>query len=145
MCGFPSETKEDLFMTIDLACNLLADNKNAFTGTFFIYKCYPNTKLAEMASAMGFRTPEELEEWGEYDWSKVVYADRPREYANLLSRVYIASIFLDFKMEKYSDSSLFLIMAAKLYRPIARFRFRHKFFSMMPEQQLFSILQKLST
>ena len=55
-----------------------------------------------------------------------------KKQERLLRRVEMTSILADKKMESHSDSR-FWTVAAKMYRPVARFRFKNNFYSFMPE------------
>ncbi len=134
--GFPTETKEDMMMTVDLAWRLIEENPSAHIGTIHIYKEYPGTPLYEKALEDGFRPPQTLEEWANYDWQSAVKRDKSPELMKLVKRISVASYCLDDKIEMLGDSKLASIIA-KMYRPISRFRFKHKFFKFMPETIFF--------
>lgn len=137
MCGFPTETKEDVFKTTSLAWTLLRENKNALISPFHHFKPYPGTELAKTAISEDFHIPETLEEWGDFDWTQAIDQKEAILDRKLMKKIEMASILADRKMERQADSVFWTIMA-KLYRPIARFRLKNNFYSMMPE----SILMK---
>jgi len=141
MCGFPTETKEDLFKTTSLAWTLLKENKSATISPFHHYKPYPGTALREMIINQSHVTPNALEEWGHFDWTEFLQQDHDKSTMRLMECVEMVSILVDKKMEKQSDSAFFTFMA-KLYRPIAKFRFRNNFYSFMPEVRLMQYLRK---
>ncbi|MBN2056298.1 B12-binding domain-containing radical SAM protein [bacterium] len=137
MVGLPTETEEDIMRTVDLAWRLLKENPNANIGTIHIYKEYPGTPLYDQAVATGYQAPRTLEEWSEYDWQSAVGRDRDATQMKLIKGITVASYCLDDKIRMLGDSQLASILS-DLYRPISRFRFRHKFFRFMPETVLFS-------
>jgi radical SAM superfamily enzyme YgiQ (UPF0313 family) len=132
MAGIPGETREDVFMSTELAMRLLDDNPNAYISPFHIYKPYPGTDLYADVKKLGFHEPATLDGWGAYDWTDTAGLT---EDSAFLRRVTAASYCIDKKIEMQGDSRLLGFMA-KLYRPMARFRFRRNFFSMMPEARL---------
>ncbi len=132
MCGFPTETKEDLFDSTRLAWLLLKDNSRAMVSAFHHYKPYPGTELAKQAFAENFTVPETLEAWAHFDWTEALMETGDKKQERLLRRVEMTSILADKKMESHSDSR-FWTVAAKMYRPVARFRFKNNFYSFMPE------------
>lgn len=132
MCGFPTETKEDLFMTTSLAWTLLKENKRAMISPFHHYKPYPGTPLAKVAQSENYETGKTLEEWGHFDWTESIKHKRDKNSLRLLKNVEMASIFADRKMESQADSRFWAFLGS-LYRPIARFRLKHNFYSFMPE------------
>lgn len=135
MCGFPTETREDLFMTTSLAWQLLAENPQAMISPFHHYKPYPGTPLAKVATDENYITGKSLEEWGHFDWTEGIKHERDKSTLRLLKNVEMVSIFADRKMESQSDSRLWAFLGS-LYRPIARLRLRHNFYSFMPEGRL---------
>lgn len=135
ICDFPTETKEDLFKSTALAWKLLKENKRAMISHFHHYKPYPGTELAKIALKEGFIIPDTLEEWACFDFTTAAVEKNDKEKASLLRKVEMMSILVDRKMESHSNS-LFWTYATKMYRPIARFRFRNNFYSFMPEVML---------
>ena len=86
-------------------------------------------------------TPNTLEEWGHFDWTEFLQQDHDKSTMRLMECVEMVSILVDKKMEKQSDSAFFTFMA-KLYRPIAKFRFRNNFYSFIPEGKIMRFLRK---
>jgi radical SAM superfamily enzyme YgiQ (UPF0313 family) len=134
--GFPTETREDVMQTVALAWRLLEQNPAACIGTIHIYKEYPGTPLYDAAIADGYRPPSTLEEWSEYDWQSAVSRDKSAELMKLLKRVTVSSYCVDHKIEMLGDSKL-AALVSRLYRPIARARFKYRYFGCMPEAALF--------
>ncbi len=136
MVGLPTETTDDVLATVDLAWRLLDTNPRAYLGTIHLYKEYPGTPLFHHALVAGYTPPRTLEEWADYDWQSVVLRSQDKELSHLCRAVSAASYCVDRKIEMLGDSRL-LAMISNLYRPIARFRFKHKFFRLMPEAHIF--------
>jgi anaerobic magnesium-protoporphyrin IX monomethyl ester cyclase len=136
MCGFPGETKEDVFKTASLAWKLLQENRKTMVSPFHHFKPYPGTDLFNMAVSHDFQIPQTLEAWGHFDWTEAAGATTNGVEERLLKKLEMTSIFVDGKVKSQSDSVL-AAMAAALYRPIARFRMRHNFYSLMPESVFF--------
>jgi len=64
--GFPSETKEEYRETMKFIIKLLEINNNlAFTCGWFLP--YPGTGLYDKAKNYGFKPPEKLEDWDQFD------------------------------------------------------------------------------
>ena len=68
MMGFPTEKREDVFDTVDLALRLLDDNPRACIAGFYVYVPYPGTRLFDVAVEHGFQPPGSLEEWGRFNF-----------------------------------------------------------------------------
>jgi radical SAM superfamily enzyme YgiQ (UPF0313 family) len=138
MCGFPTETREDLFKSTSLAWDILKHNKMAIISPFHIYKPYPGTAMFEIAKKQGFKEPGTLEEWAKMDWTTQTAFDFPKSLSKLFKSVSIVSIGIDKKVEAQSNSKLLRILA-KAYRPYARFRFKNNFYSFMPEKHFMNV------
>jgi|GEM_PF-1851084 len=82
-----------------------------------------------------YEIPTTLEGWGTFDWTQCSIKDIDPQMHKLLKKVEMTSILADCKMETQADS-FWWTLAAKLYRPAARFRLRNNFYSLMPESVL---------
>ncbi|MFA5198813.1 MAG: radical SAM protein [Candidatus Omnitrophota bacterium] len=65
--GFPTETEEDLKLTLGLMDELAGAYPNIRYG-ITVYTPYPKTPLYEKAKEFGFKPPVSLEEWGSYNF-----------------------------------------------------------------------------
>lgn len=139
MCGIPSETREDVRKSVDLALELLTLNPNFRVSPFYSFTPTPGTKLFDAAVERGFVPPATLREWGgiSFDGGSPV-GDTEAAFRKGL---YVATLFCDDKPREYSASLLFRI-AAFLYRPIARRRLRSMFFGFMPEINILNRMLK---
>ena len=63
--GCPGETPEDLKQTIEYVKKIKKINPNFYISTTF-FMPLPNTEMAEMAKAYGYREPEGVKEWAQY-------------------------------------------------------------------------------
>jgi hypothetical protein len=145
MAGFPTETKEDFFQTIDLMLQLKSENPYCSLTPLGIYTPYPGTELYESCkNAFGAVFPETLEEWGNYQWQKNNNAFLDRCDFRLLTKLNVASRFFDEKLfERFGQSRFrFLIMALyHIYGSLVRLRVRKRFFRLMPEAAVLNWLQ----
>ena len=66
VCGFPSETREDMQQTIDFIHYLIDNFKNIAILEISAYTPLPATMLYKEVVAQGAKMPETLEEWGRY-------------------------------------------------------------------------------
>ena len=64
MAGFPTETREDVEMTLKLSRILKQQNAKAVIWKINKYTPYPRTELFKLAVQCGFDPPKTLEEWG---------------------------------------------------------------------------------
>lgn len=135
MCGFPTETREEVLQSTTLAWELLRDNPQALISAFHFYKPYPGTSLCEQIVHGDDVTPKTLEGWGNFNWTQYVGRDQDEATRKLMERIEIVSVLADQKMNYQSDSAVLRILAA-MYRPLARFRLKHNWYSWMPEHWL---------
>lgn len=143
LAGMPGETDADLDASFALMLQLLRDNPQALVSPFYLYAPYPGTALFERSQELGYRPPARLDGWaGLHDGRLAVpWIDPARRRE--LAGAYFASIFVDRKLAVYDTKPLFRL-AARLYRPIARWRLTRRFFRWMPERWLFEKLVDVS-
>ncbi|HBW47995.1 TPA: hypothetical protein DEF17_08735 [bacterium] len=72
MMGYPTETKEDLIATVELALKLLEENVHATISGFYVYVPYPGAELYQQAVIDGFEEPKHLEEWSAFNRQHLV-------------------------------------------------------------------------
>lgn len=66
MCGFPTETFEEIDRTVDLFFRIQDENPEASCETIAQFTALPGTELYEMGLKMGLQPPQRLEGWA--DW-----------------------------------------------------------------------------
>ncbi len=143
MMGFPTETKEELAETINLALRLLEVNSKA-DASFNIYTPFPGTELFEMALKHGLRFPEKIE-----DWYAFTYRNPPQGAAWLseeMRRLVEVMDFCTFFMGRrpfrkpYEKVSPVVSFFSKIYAPIAQQRLKHLWIGFPIEVKLAKIL-----
>ncbi len=75
--GYPTETNEELKMTVDLMFRLWKDNKNIIPGNIKPFVPYPGTPLYDMAVQYGYKPPTTVEGWAEVTWDNYMKFDTP--------------------------------------------------------------------
>ena len=148
IAGVPGERYEELLLTGELILELLEDNPRAQIASVTQYTPYPGTGMYRDAVARGFSAPESLEEWIDFDQedsSKLcpwVDGRSKRQIDMMTFTVY----FVDPKFQIYfsNDSLLHRLirLAARLYRPIARFRLKRHFARFPIEMKLKNALMR---
>jgi radical SAM superfamily enzyme YgiQ (UPF0313 family) len=90
--GFPTETKEEFFLTVDLLYKIYKTHPQTVF-TLGAYMPYPGSLMYDLAISEGFKPPERTEDWGRIDrfrkdfsspWVDGQYVWRIREYFKLL-------------------------------------------------------------
>lgn len=65
--GFPGETKESIFKTLEVVKNLRQMSSTFHVGIFY-YKPYPGNKIADELLESGYKFNSTLEEWSNFDF-----------------------------------------------------------------------------
>ncbi|MGB0886678.1 MAG: B12-binding domain-containing radical SAM protein [Vicingaceae bacterium] len=65
--GFPNESEEAFSKSLDFATHLSVKSKN-FVPTIFYFKPYPGTPITDDVVKKGYRLPENLREWANFDY-----------------------------------------------------------------------------
>ncbi len=145
MAGFPTETEEDFYRTVDLMLQLTRENPYCSLTPLGIYTPYPGTTLYESCkSEFGVDFPETLDGWAAYQWQENNNKYLSPDNYRLLTKLNVASRFFDVKLfERFGQKRFkFLIMALyHIYGFIVRLRVRCRFFKMMPEIAVLNRLQ----
>jgi radical SAM superfamily enzyme YgiQ (UPF0313 family) len=139
MAGFPTETIKEIKMTIDLILRLLKENPKAIISPICTYTPYPGTELFDFAVKDGFKIPEKLEGWADFDYGSIPWINEKRR--RFLESLYIASLFLS--GDRYMINSLPVKLFAKLYKPFAEYRVRNMNFGLMIEKTFKKIFEDI--
>ena len=68
MAGFPTETFEEIEMTIEAIKKIKMDNPRAITESICIYTALPGTPLYPLALTHGLKAPSTLDEWARWNF-----------------------------------------------------------------------------
>lgn len=71
MCGFPTETWDEIHDTIKMAKQMRKENPKAQFETMAIFTTHPGTPFVPLAEEYGIKMPTKLEEW--VDWNADEY------------------------------------------------------------------------
>jgi len=128
--GFPSETKEELMQSVNLALRLTKDNKNVFT-PFFIYTAYPGVGMWEIAKQYGIKEPEKLSDWETFDYENAYlhYPWLDKKRIRMMQNLAFTSNFAN-KNIRFKISKGYLKLLFDLYQPIGRLRFKHNIYQL---------------
>ncbi len=144
MSGFPTETDDDLKMTIDLMERLKKDNSNIDCGLVHPYVPYPGTTLYNEAVKNGFKTPENLEGWAEYSWDKYTEINIPwfsKKRQRMLLDLYYCSALMN-PDYTYVTSKIYPYIA-RTFSKLAKYRIQNMNFRLPIEIRLLELGKKL--
>jgi len=147
--GFPTETKEEREKSIELALLLQKENQNAYT-LFFAFTPIVGTSFFDLAVEHGFKRPESLERWSNLrfdDWLEKYPSWLSKRDVEEIEMICLASFFAN-KNVAYKFARPLLKILLFLYNPIAKLRFKNKFFQLPIELKLrrlfFAVKEQLS-
>jgi len=126
MMGFPTETMEDLRMTVSLALELSRDNPRLLFAPFSFFTPYPGCDLFDMAVEHGFEPPDALAKWARMRLTVFNASWVPRAMWTPIRMLAFTTPFLNESVD--TRPSRGVRMLSRLYRPLARSRIRHFFF-----------------
>jgi anaerobic magnesium-protoporphyrin IX monomethyl ester cyclase len=141
MIGFPSETEKEQRLTIKLAMRLLRENPNAKISGIGCFTPYPGTALFEESLKLGYQAPKKLIEWSSYGVDQINIPWLRGRLRQKVEAIQFASFFVDSKPEGVAGD-WWVKLGAKLYRPIARWRFRHDFYGFPIDVYLGNMIKK---
>jgi radical SAM superfamily enzyme YgiQ (UPF0313 family) len=143
--GYPTETDSETNETIEFFLQLQKDNPNIYP-MFFIYLPIIGTRLYnEILEAKLFKNPNTLKGWIDIDSTSWFYKRDnwiPNSKRREMSMIMISSLFCS-KNAKVRFTTTLGKIAFFLYHPIAKLRFKYKFFKLPAESYTISIIQKL--
>jgi radical SAM superfamily enzyme YgiQ (UPF0313 family) len=137
VCGFPTETEEEVKKSISLALKLGEENPKAYA-TFYLFTPYPGVPLFDLAVESGFKPPDDLEGWADYsfsDWYFKYPSWLSHERIKMLDALSFTSRFANRNI-RYKIKSRPMKFLFELYHPIARFRFKHTFYHLSLEKRI---------
>lgn len=142
--GFPTETKRERMESIDLALRLQKENPNAYT-LFFPFTPIMGTDFFDLAIKYGFKKPYSLEGWANLrfdDWLEKYPSWLSKKEITEIEEISLTSYFAN-RNVAYKFARPFLKILLWLYYPIAKFRFKNKFFKFPIELRLRQIILTL--
>ena len=141
MIGFPGETDKEQKMTIDLVTRLLRENPRAKISGIGCFTPYPGTALFQEALKLGYQPPKKLAGWINYAVDRINIPWLRGDKKRRVETIQFASFFIDQKPEGVA-SAWWIKLAAKIYRPFAKFRFRWHFYDFPLDTLLGNLIKK---
>lgn len=151
MAGFPTETFEEVHMTVNAMRRLIRENPDAELESISIYTALPGTPMYDLAIKNGMRPPESLEGWSGWNFQEYAeerknpwFNDKDRKALGNLS--YICTIaFVVANLTRTINKPLLRALAKVIVLPVTRyfrFRFNHKLYRFAPELKIISYLRR---
>jgi len=127
MLGIPGEEEQDIIDTLDLIDNIDRINTNT-THFISLYSPYPGTKVYEEAVQAGWSPPQTLEEWSQFrEQIKYPYIEHFTRLQTIIYDNFILSA-ANSPHRSWSRTRPLYSLGIKLLKPIAKYRWRNRFF-----------------
>jgi radical SAM superfamily enzyme YgiQ (UPF0313 family) len=124
MTGAPEETEDDIRQTTGLMLSILDENSDARIIAAFSFTPFARTPGFKVALDHGLPEPKTLDDWAQFDTLNTLQPWLTSAQRARVRTLFFLGMFIDEKIEMMSPSPL-VRLAARLYRPFARFRIRH--------------------
>ena len=121
--GYPTETNEELKMTIELLFRLRKDNKNIISGNIKPFVPFPGTPLYDMAVEYGFEPPTSVEGWADMTWDNYMKFKTPwltHENKKMRVNLYYSTVLMNPEY-MFIRNKLFKF-ATTMISPLMKFR-----------------------
>ena len=129
--GYPTETKQELQMTVDLLFKLWKDNKNIVPGNIKPLMPYPGTPLYQIALEYGFNPPKTAKNWADITWDNYMKLDLPwmtQKEKRLRVDLYYATVLMNPEY-MFIRNKLFKTVTS-IVSPIMKFRVKNLNFNL---------------
>ena len=142
MMGFPGETREEVYETLDFAIQLMKDNPKSYIHSLSLLTILPGTELFEQSKQWGYVPPGDLESWTETSRHNIVnpwLKDNMEMYVNLAYTSKFVGPRAKMMAQKYWYIPPF---AFDIYDRVIRRRWRKRMFKNSWDVKLLRFLHK---
>lgn len=146
MIGLPTiDTHDEIEKTIQLIDDALKACKNKIhvSVLLFLYTPYAGSRLYDLSIHCGFRPPQSLEEWKNFELHKFEAPWVPKEYIRLVRQFHFTILPYITDSVDFDRLSWHKKIPAKIVEKMARFRWKSKFFSFPIEYKIINYFSRL--
>lgn len=145
--GAPSETLDEIKESTRVITKLIKENPKCFVFQPNIFRVVPGSVLGEKAREYGYKEPTNLDEWIKSELEQEVFSPWfSEEMKQHIKMLQVTSYFIDNKaqllLHSGSIKDLVIKVLSKIYQPLARFRVKSNWSSMLIEAKIFFLAQK---
>lgn len=143
LIGYPTETFEEINMTIDLGYRLIAENPSAHLETITTFTAFPGTPDYGLALSHGLAPPLSFEGWADWtlddydtDGSKLPWlSSEERQWVGNISCMSILAESMEGVIRSVGGGCFnpLLVTCSKLFSRYFRYRLKNKFYHNVPE------------
>lgn len=140
--GYPTETRDEVYETVDLALRLIEENPNAVVNSFSPLTPLPGTEMLRVAAEHGFTIPETLEGWIAITKHRLPTPWQRRE-RELIENLMYTSYFVAGTAERWANAWPWVPRAlVSLYGALVRRRWRRRKFKTSLDIRLLRLLHR---
>jgi len=152
MCGFPTETWDEVNDTIRMAKQIRKENPQSQFETMAIFTTHPGTPFVSLSEAHGLKMPTKLEEWAEWNADEYDLEGKRTPWLNKSERIALGNLcylsmlsnampnVLD-ALENVTESKLLKILYA-LPHEYFKWSFFNAHYKFHPEMPLIRVARK---
>ena len=139
IAGAPTETIKELYETADLIRAMKKADPYIIIPPWRIFTPYPGTELYSLSKKLGFKPPQNLEEWSDYDFRKIKMPWISKKAKRVIQNGIYSIGFLS--LQNKGGKSVYFKLS-RLYGKTVDFRWKIHFFY-FPEKHLISLVKKI--
>lgn len=139
MAGFPTETLKDFYQTTNFIYKMKELDPRVRIPVLRVFTPYPGIPLWDLCVKNGFRPPETLEQWAEFDFDTVKMPWISKELTRMIENV---NIMIDYLKLEPGFSSSFKYKLSLIFSKWISFRWRKHLFLFLPERYLIRFFKR---
>ncbi len=139
--GFPTETLEEMYDTVNLVLKLKKDNPYSVSHNINIYSPYPGTKLYGLSISKGLKEPKSILEWSEYHHLNINLDTYNKDQEKIIQSISELSYYTAGFV--YENFPLHLKILSFPLRSWCEFRFHKKIFKFRADLNLVKKARRL--
>ncbi|MBU1956139.1 B12-binding domain-containing radical SAM protein, partial [Patescibacteria group bacterium] len=139
--GFPTETKKDFLMTVELIDKLKRDNSKAIIHGVNIFTPFPGTVLFKICKKEGLKEPIKIGEWVKFHHLKFLTPKMSKKEKQIVKSIHNLSYFTS--QITYDNLPKTLRIISYPLKKWAEYRWKKRWFEFTPEIKIINMLRKI--
>lgn len=140
MAGFPTEGFDDLYKTTDLIQKMRRADPQIRIPAWRIFTPYPGTGLYQLAIEQGWRPPQSLEEWADYDFSAARMPWLKGKKKKIIKNI---AFLIDYLGISETKGEGIFFKLAKIFSKTIDWRWKRHLFFWAPEKHIIGLMIKI--
>jgi anaerobic magnesium-protoporphyrin IX monomethyl ester cyclase len=126
MVGFPTETIDDIYQTTDLMLAMKKIDPSIRIPPWRNYTPYPGTDLYNLSVQQGFKTPQKLEDWADFDFDHATMPWLDKKTKRVIANVVYFNRY--FGLPSLTPNTDWYLKLSRLYGRTVDWRWRRHLF-----------------